>query len=437
MRDIELIGSVSQATQVAVDIALSPGVKAPAEGDLLWVATSPAADSSETIEGIALRLITTRGATVIAAPIENTAQIRLGSPVLRLGVAKIPVAVGLEIDALGRSLDGKASGAPHVCVDMHAPRSIGVDRWFETQIKPVDLLVPLPECGRIGWFEPKILGSTILKLEILANFIRRGGVGVFCLAGTTTLPAMTVRVECGEVPLLSNVLRIVASADEPPGAAVQAAWASVAAAEHFASQENREVLLMIDDIQNLDRADEQFGRPRGHTVGALQQRLRGQTKLHTLLFERFTMFNTTPLGSYEHVDAQLWLSNAQADIGIYPAIDPQHCRSRVLTSGAVSPQHTWVAQKIQESETQYREACTTHSSLDAEVVRRHRLVARYLSQPFYVAAAFTGIEGASVRIERAISDAKTILDGNVNVPAGAMYMIGDLDDAYRKAKTLG
>lgn len=163
------------------------------------------------------------------------------------------MAPGLELERIGSFTQaGKASGAPHVLVNYHAPRSTGVDRWFETQIKPVDLSVPLPECGRIGWFEPKVLGSTIYRLEILANFIHRGGLAVLCLAGTTTLPAMTVRVECGEVPLLSNVLRVVRHPEEPPGAAIQAAWASVAAAEQLATHENRDVLLMIDDLlQNL------------------------------------------------------------------------------------------------------------------------------------------------------------------------------------------
>jgi F-type H+-transporting ATPase subunit beta len=137
-----------------------------------------------------------------------------------------------------------------------------------------------------------------------------------------------------------------------------------------------------------------------------------------------------------YLDVVLWFGLNQASIGIYPAIDPMRCRSRVLTSGAVPPQHTLTAQRIQESETKYREACANHSLLDAEFVRRHRLVARYLSHPIFIAAAYTGIDGASVPVARAISDANAILDGQVNVPDGAMYMIGTLDDAQRKAEKM-
>ena len=362
---------------------------------------------------------------------------------------------------------------------IHQPTPAYVDQSTEAQIlitgiKVVDLLAPYAKGGKIGLFGGAGVGKTVLIQELINNVAKTyGGNSVFAGVGERTREGNDLYHEFIESKVnadphdpdsdvKSKCALVFGQMNEPPGARMRVGLAGVTVAEHFRDQ-GQDVLLFIDNIFRFTQAGSEVSALLGRIpsavgyqptlatdMGALQERITTTTKgsitsVQAIYVPADDLTDPAPATSFAHLDATTVLSRAISEKGIYPAVDPLDSTSRMLTAAIVGEEHYNVARQVQQVLQRYKAlqdiiailGMDELSEEDKQIVARARKIERFLSQPFDVAAVFTGTPGVQVKIEDTVKGFKGIVEGKYDsLPEAAFYMVGTIEQAVEKAKKL-
>jgi F-type H+/Na+-transporting ATPase subunit beta len=337
---------------------------------------------------------------------------------------------------------------------------------FETGLKVVDLIAPFIKGGKVGLFGGAGLGKTVLIQELIRNVAREHqGNSVFAGVGERTREGNDLYLEMSESGVLADTALVFGQMNEPPGARLRVALSALTMAEYFRDHgEGADVLLFIDNIFRFVQAGSEVSALLGRMpsavgyqptlateMGQLQERITSTrqgsvTSVQAIYVPADDLTDPAPANTFAHLDAFITLSRSISEKGIYPAIDPLDSSSRALQPGIVSDEHYQTATRVQEVLQRYRElqdiiailGIDELSDEDRLVVQRARKIERFLSQPMFVAEAFTGQEGKYVKLEDTIRGFQEILDGkHDDVPEQAFYMVGSIDEAMAKARQQG
>src|SRR5881296_1233943 len=341
---------------------------------------------------------------------------------------------------------------------------------FETGIKVVDLLAPYQRGGKIGLFGGAGVGKTVIILELINNVAKQhGGVSVFGGVGERTREGNDLWLEMQESklsdgnPVISRAALVYGQMNEPPGARARVGLAALTAAEYVRDEEGKDVILFIDNIFRFVQANPEvsalLGRmpsavgyqpTLGTDIGELQERItttkKGSiTSVQAIYVPADDLTDPAPATAFSHLDATVVLSRQIAELGIYPAVDPLDSTSRILDPRIVGEEHYTVAVEVQRILQRYKDlqdiiailGMDELSEEDKQLVARARRVQRFLSQPFFVATQFTGLEGKYVKLEDTISSFERVVAGEFDhLPEQAFYMVAGIDEALEQAKRL-
>ena len=341
---------------------------------------------------------------------------------------------------------------------------------FETGIKVIDLIAPYRKGGKIGLFGGAGVGKTVLIMELINNVAKaHGGVSCFAGVGERTregndlyLEMMESKLDTG-APVLSKAALIYGQMNEPPGARARVALSALTVAEYFRDEEGQDVLLFVDNIFRFTQAGSEVSALLGRIpsavgyqptlatdMGALQERItttnKGSiTSVQAIYVPADDLTDPAPATSFAHLDATTTLSRAIAEKGIYPAVDPLDSTSRMMDPRIVGEEHYQTARRVQAILQRYKAlqdiiailGMDELSEEDKLTVARARKIERFMSQPFDVAAVFTGSPGVQVKLEDTIKGFKGLCDGDYDhLPEPAFYMVGTIEQAVEKAKRL-
>jgi F-type H+/Na+-transporting ATPase subunit beta len=333
---------------------------------------------------------------------------------------------------------------------------------FETGIKVIDLVAPFVRGGKVGLFGGAGLGKTVLIQELIRNVAQEHeGYSVFAGVGERTREGNDLWLEMTESGVLGSTALVFGQMNEPPGARLRVALSGLTIAEYFRDEGGgRDVLLFIDNIFRFVQAGSEVSallnrmpsavgyQPTLATeMGQLQERITSTrqgsvTSVQAIYVPADDLTDPAPAGTFAHLDAFITLSRPISEKGIYPAIDPLDSTSRALQPGVVSQEHYETATRVQEVLQRYKDlqdiiailGMDELSDEDRLIVQRARKIERFLSQPMFVAEAFTGQPGKFVRLEDTIAGFTEILDGkHDDLPEQAFYMVGTIDEAVAKA----
>jgi F-type H+/Na+-transporting ATPase subunit beta len=342
---------------------------------------------------------------------------------------------------------------------------------FETGIKVVDLLAPYRRGGKIGLFGGAGVGKTVLIMELINNIAKaHGGVSVFGGVGERTREGNDLYQEMKESKVIdeenltnSKVALVYGQMNEPPGARMRVGLTALTMAEYFRDINKQDVLLFIDNIFRFVQAGSEVSALLGRMpsavgyqptlateMGALQERITSTTEgsitsIQAVYVPADDLTDPAPATTFAHLDATTVLSRGLAAKGIYPAVDPLDSTSTMLQPGIVGEEHYSTAQQIKSTLQRYKElqdiiailGLDELSEEDRLIVSRARKIERFLSQPFFVAEVFTGSPGKYVSLENAIKGFQMIFKGELDdLPEQAFYLVGDIDEAIKKAETL-
>merc|ERR1719157_502730 len=338
-----------------------------------------------------------------------------------------------------------------------------------TGIKVVDLLAPYVKGGKIGLFGGAGVGKTVLIMELINNVAKaHGGYSVFAGVGERTREGNDLyyeMIEGGVIELegKSKVALVYGQMNEPPGARARVALTGLTIAEYFRDEEGQDVLLFVDNIFRFTQAGSEVSALLGRIpsavgyqptlatdMGQMQERitstLKGSiTSVQAIYVPADDLTDPSPATTFSHLDATTVLSRQVAELGIYPAVDPLDSTSRILDPNIVGAHHYDIARDVKKILQDYKSlqdiiailGMDELSEEDKLTVSRARKIARFLSQPFYVAEIFTGTPGKFVDLPTIISDFEEVLSGACDdMPENAFYMSGDLVEAREKAEVL-
>ncbi len=344
---------------------------------------------------------------------------------------------------------------------------------FETGIKVIDLLAPYRKGGKIGLFGGAGVGKTVLIQELINNVAKaHGGVSCFAGVGERTregndlfLEMRSSKLETGE-PVLSKTALIFGQMNEPPGARARVALSALTVAEYFRDEEGQDVLLFVDNIFRFTQAGSEVSALLGRIpsavgyqptlsteMGALQERITSTNKgsitsIQAVYVPADDLTDPAPATTFAHLDGTTVLSRDLAALGIYPAVDPLDSTSTLLDPGVIGQEHYDVARKVQSTLQKYKDlqdiiailGMDELSEEDRLIVSRSRKIQRFLSQPFFVAAQFTGALGKYVPLKETIAGFKEILAGTYDddskYPEQAFYLVGNIEEMKTKAVDL-
>ncbi len=337
-------------------------------------------------------------------------------------------------------------------------------RMFETGIKVIDLLTPYLAGGKIGLFGGAGVGKTVLITEMINRVAsQHGGVSVFAGVGERTREGTDLRLEMMESGVFEKAALVFGQMDEPPGVRLRVALSALTMAEYFRDVQNQDVLLFVDNIFRFVQAGSEVSTLLGRMpsavgyqptladeMGQLQERItstrgRSITSLQAVYVPADDYTDPAPFTTFTHLDATTELSRQVAALGIYPAVDPLASTSTILAPEVVGDNHYNVARRVQETLQRYKElqdiiailGLDELSDEDRLTVNRARKIQRFLSQPFFVAKVFTGIEGEFVPVAQTVESFDAILKGDLDdVPEQAFLNVGGVEQVLAKAKTL-
>jgi F-type H+/Na+-transporting ATPase subunit beta len=377
--------------------------------------------------------------------------------------------LGRLIDVNGNTID---KGDPLTDVErwpIHRPAPSfdeldPTDELFETGIKVVDLLAPYVKGGKIGLFGGAGVGKTVIVQELINNIAtQHGGLSVFCGVGERTREGNDLWLDMQESGVIDKTALVFGQMNEPPGARLRVGLAGLTVAEYFREAGGQDVLLFIDNIFRFVQAGSEVSALLGrmpsavgyqptlaNEMGELQERItstkRGSvTSVQAIYVPADDLTDPAPAATFAHLDATTVLSRAISEKGIYPAVDPLDSNSRILSRDAVGDEHYDVALRVQEILQRYRElqdiiailGMDELSDEDKVAVQRARKIERFLSQPFFVAEAFTGTPGKYVKLADTVRGFKDLVEGKCDdLPEQAFFMVGGIEEAAEKAKTL-
>jgi F-type H+/Na+-transporting ATPase subunit beta len=339
---------------------------------------------------------------------------------------------------------------------------------FETGIKVVDLLAPYAKGGKVGLFGGAGVGKTVLIQELINNLAKEhGGLSAFCGVGERSREGNDLWLEMTESGVIEKTMLVFGQMNEPPGARMRVALSGLTMAEYFREKGGQDVLLFIDNIFRfvqagsevsalLGRMPSQVGyQPTLETeMGQLQERITSTrqgsvTSIQAIYVPADDLTDPAPASVFAHLNATTTLSRSIAEKGIYPAVDPLDSTSTILKADIVGEEHFQVANQVREILQRYTElqdiiailGIDELSDEDRLTVQRARKVERFLSQPFFVAEAFTGTEGRYVPVEETVRSFKEIIEGkHDDIPERAFLLKGSIDevvDATRGARDEG
>ncbi len=344
-------------------------------------------------------------------------------------------------------------------------------QMFETGVKVIDLLTPYKQGGKIGLFGGAGVGKTVLIQEMITRVAsQHGGVSVFAGVGERTREGTDLFLEMsetkmgdGETSVLDKAALVFGQMDEPPGVRLRVALSGVTMAEYFRDVQNQDVLLFIDNIFRFVQAGSEVSTLLGRMpsavgyqptladeMGELQERItstrgRSITSLQAVYVPADDYTDPAPFTSFTHFDGTTELSRDIAALGIYPAVDPLASTSTILDPLVVGERHYNVARRVQEILQRYKElqdiiailGLDELSEEDRVTVDRARKVQRFLSQPMFVAKAFTGQDGIFTSVDETVESFEALVTGELDhLPEQAFYMVGGAEDAIRKAAEL-
>jgi F-type H+-transporting ATPase subunit beta len=378
-----------------------------------------------------------------------------------------PSTLGRIMNVLGDPIDQKGSiDAPLRSIHQPAPAFNEQAASFdilETGIKVIDLICPFIKGGKIGLFGGAGVGKTVNMMELIRNIaLEHQGYSVFAGVGERTREGNDFYQEMKESQVLDKVSLVYGQMNEPPGCRLRVALTGLTIAENF-RDEGKDVLLFIDNIYRYTLAGTEVSALLGRMpsavgyqpnlaeeMGQLQERITSTkngsiTSIQAVYVPADDLTDPSPATTFAHLDATVVLSRQIAELGIYPAVDPLDSTSRQLDPGIVGTDHYETARGVQKVLQRYKElkdiiailGMDELSEEDKQLVARARKIQRFLSQPFNVAEVFTGAPGKYVKITETIAGFKAILEGKCDdLPEQAFYMVGNLDEAYLKARSL-
>ncbi|MEN8108073.1 MAG: F0F1 ATP synthase subunit beta [Pseudomonadota bacterium] len=402
----------------------------------------------------------------------STDGLQRGIPVLNTDEPiKVPVGektLGRIMDVLGEPVDemgpiGEQQRLPiHRAAPTFAEQSPSVE-ILETGIKVIDLIMPIVKGGKIGLFGGAGVGKTVALMELIRNIaVEHSGYSVFAGVGERTREGNDFYHEMKEGGVIDKVSLVYGQMNEPPGNRLRVALTGLTMAEHF-RDEGRDVLMFIDNIYRYTLAGTEVSALLGRMpsavgyqptlaeeMGVLQERITSTktgsiTSFQAVYVPADDLTDPSPATTFAHLDATLVLSRQIAELGIYPAVDPLDSTSRILDPNVVGSDHYDTARSVQGTLQRYKElrdiiailGMDELSEEDKLVVSRARKMQRFLSQPFFVAETFTGTPGKYVSLKETINGFKAIANGDYDsLPEQAFYMVGTIDEAAEKAKTL-
>jgi len=466
-------GKIIQVIGPVVDVEFPPG-KLPTILNALTL-TNPNISSEK--DNLTLEVAQHLGESVVRAIamdsteglVRGTLVTDTGSPIMMpVGTATL----GRILNVVGKPIDEKGPVNAQRRLPIHRLPPAFVDQntnveIFETGIKVIDLLAPYRKGGKIGLFGGAGVGKTVFIQELINNVAKaHGGVSCFAGVGERTregndlyLEMMESKLESGE-PVLSKTALIFGQMNEPPGARARVALSALTCAEYFRDEEGQDVLLFVDNIFRFTQAGSEVSALLGrmpsavgyqptlaNEMGALQERITSTrkgsiTSVQAIYVPADDLTDPAPATTFAHLDATTVLSRAISEKGIYPAVDPLDSTSTMLSPAIVGDEHYNVARQVQMTLQRYKDLQDIIAILgldelsedDKQTVSRARRIERFLSQPFFVAATFTGRPGRYVPLKETIAGFQEILSGALDdLPEQAFYLQGNIEDVKAAA----
>jgi F-type H+-transporting ATPase subunit beta len=402
----------------------------------------------------------------------STDGLKRGAAVRNTGKAiTVPVGkatLGRIMDVLGDPVDEAGPVAAETRMPIHRKAPAYADQAasveiLETGIKVIDLIMPIAKGGKVGLFGGAGVGKTVTLMELIRNIaVEHSGYSVFAGVGERTREGNDFYHEMKEGGVLDKVALVYGQMSEPPGNRLRVALTGLTMAEFF-RDEGRDVLFFVDNIYRYTLAGTEVSALLGRMpsavgyqptlaseMGALQERITSTrtgsiTSFQAVYVPADDLTDPSPATTFAHLDATLVLSRQVAELGIYPAVDPLDSTSRQLDPLVVGEEHYSVARQVQATLQRYKELRDIIAILgmdelspeDKLAVARARKIQRFLSQPFFVAEVFTGAAGKYVTLKETIANFKAIVNGEYDhLPEQAFYMVGTVDEAVEKAKTI-
>jgi F-type H+-transporting ATPase subunit beta len=386
---------------------------------------------------------------------------------------KVPVGpetLGRIFNVLGDTLD---EGAPisedvqKTSIHREAPtfeEQETSEHQFETGIKVIDLLCPFAKGGKVGLFGGAGVGKSVIVMELIHNIAsEHGGYSVFCGVGERTREGNDLWLEMKESGVLSKTCLVFGQMNEPPGARLRVGMTGLTMAEYFRDVEHRDVLLFVDNVFRYIQAGSEVSTLLGRIpsavgyqpnlaseVGKLQERITSTksgsiTSVQAIYVPADDYTDPAPASLFAHLDAVVALSRQIAELGLYPAVDPLASSSRILDPAIVGQEHYDLANKVKQILQKYKDlqdiiailGVDELSEEDKLIVTRARKIQKYLSQPFFVAEAFTNKPGKYVKMADTLNGFKRIVDGSLDhIPEQAFYMAGAIEEVLANAEKM-
>ncbi|MBQ3876365.1 MAG: F0F1 ATP synthase subunit beta [Oscillospiraceae bacterium] len=378
-----------------------------------------------------------------------------------------PETLGRVFNLLGEPIDNKPALKAKERWPIHAKAPKFKDQQtsveiLETGIKVIDLMVPYTKGGKIGLFGGAGVGKTVLIMELINNIAKEhGGISVFAGVGERTREGNELYNDMVDSGVISKTAMVYGQMNEPPGARMRVGLSGLTMAEYFRDKQNQDVLFFIDNIFRFTQAGSEVSALLGRMpsavgyqptlateMGELQERITSTkngsiTSVQAVYVPADDITDPAPATTFAHLDATTVLSRQIASLGLYPAVDPLASSSRVLAVETVGQEHYDVARGVQQTLQRYKDlqdiiailGMDELSDEDKLTVSRARKIQRFLSQPFSVAEAYTGMNGKYVPIKETIRGFKEILEGKHDeLPESAFLFVGSVDEAVKKAE---
>ena len=457
-------GKITQIISAVLDIKFPEG-ELPEINDAIRI---PLKDETELVVEVAQHLGDDTVRCIALGPTDGLVRgmeaISTGGPI------SVPVGektLGRIFNVLGQPIDNKPAPEVDEYDPIHRAAPEYVDQatdteLLETGIKVVDLLCPYQKGGKIGLFGGAGVGKTVLIQELIRNIAtEHGGYSVFTGVGERTREGNDLYHEMQESGVIDKTTMVFGQMNEPPGARMRVGLTGLTMAEYFRDKGGKDVLLFIDNIFRFTQAGSEVSALLGRVpsavgyqptlqteMGVLQERITSTrngsiTSVQAVYVPADDLTDPAPATTFAHLDATTVLSRSIVELGIYPAVDPLESTSRILDPRVVGHDHYQVARGVQEVLQKYKElqdiiAILGMDELSEEeklVVNRARKIQRFLSQPFFVAGQFTGLEGKYVPISETIRGFKEILEGkHDDIPEGYFLNKGTIDDVLASVK---
>jgi len=466
------VGKISQVIGPVVDVEFEPG-KLPSIYNALEISGKKVEDIFSYSQRLVLEVAQHLGESrVRAVALSSTDGLTRGMEVADTGAPiKIPVGpstLGRIINIIGEPVDKQGPLTSDTHYPIHRPAPAFEDQetkvqMMETGIKVVDLLEPYTKGGKTGLFGGAGVGKTVIIMELIRNIAQEhGGTSVFAGVGERTREGNDLWLEMKESGVINKTALVYGQMTEPPGARLRIGLTGLTVAEYFRDA-GQDVLLFIDNIFRFTQAGSEVSALLGRMpsavgyqptlsteMGQLQERITSTkkgsiTSVQAIYVPADDITDPAPANAFAHLDATTVLSRQIVELGIYPAVDPLASTSRILDPHILGEEHYGVARSVQRILQRYKDLQDVIAILgmdelsdeDKRVVGRARKIQRFLSQPFFVAEAFTGQAGRYVPVQETIRGFRELVEGRCDdLPEQAFYMVGTIDEAREKAERL-